>query len=123
MVRSILKPNWYWVRKKEVGNNNLHVTVRIRWNIQKITVPADDMAKERAEWEYDEQELLIKIPISDVDPKSDPDTQIKQYLENNKSQYLAYGPKRHEIEHGNKKDKWMKKKVDLSAVDVNEMQK
>ena len=57
MVKSTVKPEPIWVRRKD----GLLLTLRARWNIE--TVEVEDMdGKSHTEYEYDEAEITHTVP-------------------------------------------------------------
>ena len=62
MVKSTVKPEPIWLRRKD----GLLLTLRARWNIKEVQV--EDTADEaHTEFEYDEQEITHAVP-NDITP-------------------------------------------------------
>ena len=78
MVRSTVKPQPIWLRRKD-GNI---FTLRVRWNIR--TVEVDDMEGTHTEYEYEEREIKHTLPddITTV-------TAFKRYMEDKAPELLA----------------------------------
>ena len=59
MVRSVIEPNWYFLKEIEKKDDGIRFVLRLRWNVHPVTV--EDMGgKTHTEYEYDEQILKHK---------------------------------------------------------------
>ena len=78
MVRSTVKPQQIWLRRKD-GNI---LTLRVRWNIR--TAEVDDMEGTHTEYEYEEREIRHTLPddITTV-------TAFKRYMKDKAPELLA----------------------------------
>ena len=79
MVRSTVKPQQIWLRRKD-GNT---LTLRVRWNIR--TVEVEDMDGEtHTEYEYEEREITHTLP-NDITTI----TAFKKYMKEKAPELLA----------------------------------
>ena len=78
MVRSTVKPQQIWLRRKD-GNI---LTLRVRWNIH--TAEVEDMEGTHTEYEYEEREIRHTLPddITTV-------TAFKRYMKDKAPELLA----------------------------------
>ena len=78
MVRSTVKPQPIWLRRKD-GNT---LTLRVRWNIH--TVEVEDMEGTHTEYEYEEREIRHTLP-NDITTV----TAFKKYMEGKAHELLV----------------------------------
>ena len=78
MVRSTVKPQPIWLRRKD-GNI---LTLRVRWNIH--TIEVEDMEGTHTEYEYEEREIRHTLPddITTI-------TAFKRYMKDKAPELLA----------------------------------
>lgn len=113
MPRSAVRPDPIWIRRKDLHDEAVKVTVRFRWNITEVTIPAEmESERERTEFEYDEKELTFAIPLANLDADLDPDTQIDEYIKARIADLLPKAQKRAAIEASPYAEKWRKKAVE-----------
>ena len=59
MVRSAVKPNPIWIRKREMREDGLYLICRARWDIQEGNF-TDEEGETVTEYTYQEEEVAIK---------------------------------------------------------------
>jgi hypothetical protein len=58
----MVSPDTIWLRKTELTDNGLFLILRVRSNIQQITVKDADGGDSHTEYEYDENEVRYPVP-------------------------------------------------------------
>jgi len=112
MPRSAVRPDPVWIRRKDLHDEAVKVTMRLRWNITEMIIPAEmEGERDRTEFEYDERELTFTIPLADLDADQDPDTQIDQYIKARLANLLPKAQKCLAIERSRYAEKWREKAV------------
>jgi len=113
MPRSAIRPDEFWVRRKDVEDDVLVLTIRVRWDIKLIGIPGNDMvSKTRSEWDFKEQEVRAQVDIDDIDASKDPDVQIMALVQSRRGALLSKAQKKWAIETGDYAIKWHRKAVD-----------
>lgn len=115
MPKSAVKPEAFWIRRKDVENDIVNVTMRVRWDITQGTIVAEGQEPERTEWGFEEQEIVVAIELKDLDDAKEPDAQIRLFVKTNEIQLQSRAQKQWKTEHGAYADKWQKKAVELVA--------
>ena len=63
MTRSMISPDTIWLRKTELTDDSLFLILRVRSNIQQVTIENGDGGS-HTEYEYDENEIRYPVPDS-----------------------------------------------------------
>lgn len=114
MPRSAIRPDTFWVRRKDVEDEVVTLTIRARWDIKEIDIPGDDMGEARKEWDFKEQEIKLRLDIDDLDTSKEPDAQFLTLVQGRATALLTRAQKKWAIETGDHATKWRRKAVDVA---------
>ncbi len=89
MTRSSQEPEQVELKRKELSDDGVRIDLRVRWNIEQITVEDID-GESHTEYEYDESKLTITyrgIPTNSA---------IQDFIDRNKQGLILKGKQKHE---------------------------
>lgn len=92
MVRSAVKPQEIWIRKREIREDGLYLICRVRWDIQEDTYTDEESGETVTEYTYQEEEVAIKSEYeggSPVTPATvDTEDKLQKFVRDNASRII-----------------------------------